>query len=269
LDIDQDILAAVERINGIKGKNNIHTFVNDVRKNIRPELKGAFDVVITDPPYTKSGITLFLNRAIQLLGNTDSAEGKYIFLYYGNSFKSPEKSLKIQEVINRFNLLVEDKIEKFARYSGAESIGNASSLYILKATKFTKPIDETELSVPIYTFENQKEEKFPFVSHVVAKVYGVPDSIINSRSYMLKFLGQFCELHRLKVVDKKETRFKGNGFSFTFILSSSNLLAHTWPEHNAIHIDLVTCAPIAGKEALGANLLKLFQAKNVEIREIE
>jgi S-adenosylmethionine/arginine decarboxylase-like enzyme len=203
------------------------------------------------------------------LGTTGDYEGKYIFLYYGNSFKTPEKTLKIQEVLGRFNLLIEDKLYKFARYTGAESIGNASSLYILKTTKYTKPIDEANLSLPIYTYENQKEEKFPYVSHYTAKILGVPKNIINSRSNLLRFLGQFCELHKLKVVDKKETKFKGLGYSFTFILGSSNLLAHTWPEYNAIHLDLVTCAPIYNKELLGVNLQKLFKATNVEIREIE
>lgn len=269
LDIDPRINAVAETIKKSLGINNIHTAVCDFRKNIKPDLSGRFDVVVTDPPYTKSGITLFLNRAVQLLGKTDSFEGKYIFLYYGNSFKTPEKTLKIQEIINRFNLVIEDKIDKFAYYGGADSIGNASSLYILKTTKHTHALDEAELSLPIYTFEDQKEEKFPYVSHIVAKVFGVPKEIINSRSYLLKFLGQFCDLHKLKVVDKKETKFKGNGFSFTFILSSSNLLAHTWPEHNAIHIDLVTCAPILNKECIGGNLAKLFKAKNVEIRDVE
>jgi S-adenosylmethionine/arginine decarboxylase-like enzyme len=165
--------------------------------------------------------------------------------------------------------LIEDKLDKFARYTGAESMGNASSLYILKTTKFTKPLDETAFSLPIYTYENQKEERFPYVSHYTAKIHGVPKNIINSRSNLLRFLGQFCVLHKLKVVDKKETKFKGMGYSFTFILGSSNLLVHTWPEYSAIHLDLVTCTPIYNKELLGANLQNLFKAANVEIREVE
>jgi predicted methyltransferase len=55
---------------------------------------------MTDPPYTKSGINMFLSKAIDLLGNSRDFSGKYIFLFYGNSFKSPEKFLKIQEIIS-------------------------------------------------------------------------------------------------------------------------------------------------------------------------
>jgi len=268
-DIDQSILSAVEKIKTTLNIKNIRTQVCDFRKSIKPEFQNKFDLVITDPPYTKSGVALFLNRAVQLLRTSDNFEGKYIFLYYGNSFKTPEKTLKIQEIINKFNLVIEDKVDKFARYAGADSIGNSSSLYILKTTKFTKPVDETSLSVPIYTYENQKEEKFPYVSHTVAKILGVPKNIISSRALLLRFLGKFCSVHKLKVVDKKETKFKNEGYSFTFILSNSNLLVHTWPEYSAIHIDLVTCAPLYKKEFLGKTLAELFAAKNVEIREIE
>jgi predicted methyltransferase len=269
LDVDPDVNTSVKGISKSLGISDIQTATVDLRKRINPQLEGKFDVVVADPPYTKSGILLFINRAVQLLGKTNDFEGKYLFLYYGNSFKTPEKTLKIQDIIGKFNLLIEDKLDKFARYTGAESIGNASSLYILKTTKHTKALDEAALSLPIYTYENQKEEKFPYVSHYTAKIYGVPKNIINSRSYLLRFLGQFCELHKLKVIDKKETKFKGIGYSFTFILGSSNLLAHTWPEYSAIHLDLVTCTPVYNKEALGSNLQSLFKAKNVEIREVE
>lgn len=268
-DADSDLLASIESIAGSVGIENIRTKRADFKDRIKEQDTGKFDVVITDPPYTKSGVALFLNRAVQLLGETKDFEGKYIFLYYGNSFKSPEKTLKIQEIISRFNLVVEDKIDKFARYYGAESIGSASSLYILKTTKFTKPLDEANLSDSIYTFENQKEEKFPYVSHLVIKVFGVPQNLISSKAGMLKALGKFCELHKLKVVDTKVTGFKGKGFSFTFILANSNLLAHSWPEFSALHLDLVTCSPIYNREYLGKNIRDLFKANGVEVRIVE
>jgi S-adenosylmethionine/arginine decarboxylase-like enzyme len=47
---------------------------------------------------------------------------------------------------------------------------------------------------------------------------------------MLKIVGEFCRLHRLKVVDTKISKFKGQGLTLTYVLSNSNLLVHTWPE---------------------------------------
>jgi predicted methyltransferase/S-adenosylmethionine/arginine decarboxylase-like enzyme len=268
-EIDDDILTAIKVISEVMGIKNIHTVHYDAREKIKPEYLAKYDVVVTDPPYTSNGVSLFVNRAVQLLGGDKDSAGKYLFLYYGNSFKSPEKTLKVQEILGRYNLLIEDKIDKLARYHGAESIGSSSSLYILKSTPFTKALDEQSLSQPIYTFENQKEEKFPFVSHFVFKVFGVSKNVISSKVSMLKFLGRFCEAHKLKVIDQKTTVFKGQGFSFTFILGNSNLLVHTWPEHEALHIDLVTCSPIYRKEFMGKSLVDLFGASGVDVKEVE
>jgi predicted methyltransferase len=271
-DIDTELLTAIKAITSSMGKDIVQTVQTDLRSNKKNQFSPAFsdyDIVITDPPYTPSGVTLFLNRALQVLGPQKDFAGKYIFLYYGNSYKSPEKYLKIQEIINRFNLQIEDRTNKFARYTGADSIGNASSLYILKTTPFTKTVAEEELSLPIYTHETQKIEKFPYVSHFVIKVYGVPEKLILSKTALLKALGRLCQTHKFKVVDQKLTEFKRHGLSITFILANSNLLVHTWPEYHALHIDLVTCSPIFAKEKLAQNCLSLFQATNLEIREIE
>ncbi len=268
-DIDPDILAIIIGICKDLGIEGVQTKVCDLRKGVNPADMGRYDVVATDPPYTKSGITLFLNNAVKLLGQTKSAEGKYIFLYFGNSFKSPEKTLKIQEVISQFNLVIEDRIDKFARYTGADSIGSASSLYILKTTPFTQPVEDFMVADSIYTFEDQKEEKFPFVDHYTFKVFNVPDSVVGSKNAVLKAGGLLCSKHKLKVIDTKVTQFKGKGLTVTYILGSSNLLIHTWPEHNAVHIDLITCSPIYNKERLGLTVGELFGTKSVEVRRVE
>ena len=95
--------------------------------------------------------------------------GKKIYSYvHGNSFKSPE-NLTIQELINVFDLSIEDRIEKFAQYTG-RVCGNASSLYILSANKFTNvPVSR----LGIYTLLKESEEKFPFVDHVIFKIFDV------------------------------------------------------------------------------------------------
>ena len=268
-DIDGAILNVIERISKDQDYINISTKIYDARKKLEKVDYGRFDVVTIDPPYTKSGIKLFLNRAIQLLKKDDTLEGKYIYLFYGNSFKSPEKTIKVQEIISDFKLIIEDRIDKFARYHGAGSIGSASALYILKTTKFTQPLDENLLSESIYTFEDRTEEKFPYVDHYVFKLNKVPGDLVKSKSKLAKATSEFCRKHKLKVVDKKITRFKGEGMTLTYILSNSNLLVHTWPEYNALHVDLVTCSPIYNKENLVSNLSKIYKTKSLEVVKVE
>ncbi len=266
-EIDVNLIEKLKHIVEKYDLKNIKFEQYDVRKELKSTFVGTFDVVITDPPYTKSGIKLFLNRAVELI-DKKSTEGA-IFLYYGNSFKSPEKWIKIQEIITSFGLVIEDKINKFSKYFGAESIGSTSSVYVLRPTKATASKPEIALSTQIYTFEDTKEEKFPFVDHVVVKVFKVSTTILNSKRVLLSKLQDLCTSHKLKVVDTKITSFSPKGLSITYILSNSNLVIHTWPEFNALHIDLVTCAPIYNKEALSKTISDLFGTKYIEISFVE
>jgi S-adenosylmethionine/arginine decarboxylase-like enzyme len=265
LDIDNQILNTIKTICGDLSINNVQTRVYDIREDLPTDLSGRFNVVVTDPPYTRSGIDLFLRRGIELLSPGDS---RYIFLSYGNSFKTPEKTLKIQEVIGSYNFLIEDRVDKFNRYYGAESIGSASALYILRTTSFTY-VPQRSLEKSIYTFESDKEEKFPFVDHYTFKTHKVPGQILSSKKALQKAFGDFCSIHRLKVLSTNVTKFKGKGLTLSFILAQSNLTVHTWPEFGALHIVLVTCSPIYNKEIMHVTLSKLLGTNSVEMKSIE
>jgi S-adenosylmethionine/arginine decarboxylase-like enzyme/predicted RNA methylase len=263
-DIDPQLLEQIRS----KSTKGIQTIQHDCRVPLPNLYKGHYDLVITDPPYTPNGVKLFLNRALELLGKADVNDNKYIILYYGNSFKTPEKTLKIQEIIGDMKLLIEDKIDKFARYSGADSMGNASSAYILRVTPFSHVIDVSD-DVGVYTHENQKIEKFPYVDHYTFKLYGVDQKLLRSRANLLKALNRFCDMHKLHVVDRVITEFKGGGATITLVLSASNFTVHTWPEFGALHMDLITCSPIYNKDTFRVSINKIFESREAEIRRIE
>ncbi|MFH1295397.1 MAG: bis-aminopropyl spermidine synthase family protein, partial [bacterium] len=268
LEIDQTILETIKKGMTLLGIKNIRLIPYDARTSPEKHFINQFDVVLTDPPYTKSGFSLFLKRAVELAGyDARNQQGKYIFIHYGASFKSPEKFLKVQEVIARFGLMQEDTVANFARYQGAESIGNASTLYILQTTAHTNPQAVISPQV-IYTFEAQREEKFPYVDHFVLKLNKVPSTIINSKKQLQKLAGEFCNIHKLNVVQSEIYKFKPYGYSLTFILSNSNLLIHTWPEYEAIHIDLITCVPLFNKTTLGDTAARLFQTQSIELTQV-
>lgn len=269
LDVDKKILSTIENIFAQKGFKGLRTGFYDVRNSLKEEYFGRYDVVLTDPPYTAGGIKLFLNRAVQMLKQDKTFEGKYVLLNYGNSFKSPEKTIKIQEIINSFGLVIEDKINNYIQYYGAESIGANSSLYVLKSTPGTRYFEEWELNEHIYTYEKHEEQKFPYVDHLVIKILDVPEEIISSKNNILEAAGKFCDIHKLKVIDTKETHFSGQGMTVTFVLANSNLVLHTWPENNAVHIDLITCRPIHNKERITKTVIDLFKSKNIIVTKIE
>jgi len=265
LDVDEDILSTISRIAEEKGFKNIRTEVYDARKDLRQELRGRFDVVVTDPPYTTNGVRLFLERSLELLG---FGAGKKIYFYYGGSFKALERTMQIQEVLSNYSLLIMDKIDKFARYHGAESIGSTSSLYLLETLDSTKHTSNRPME-DIYTYQSRHKSEFPFVEHFVFKFYDVPNQVITSKSYLQKALGQFCKYHRLKVVNTEVVRFPRQGFTFNYTLANSSLTLHTWPELKALHMVLVTCSVLAKPEQLYENLSSLFKTGKIEVEKIE
>ena len=267
-DVDNDLLSFIEAKTASMGIDNVRTVHYDCREELKEEYLGRFDVVLTDPPYTRYGAELFLERSLEMIGGGGFANRK-IFFFYGNSSRTPEKFLKIQEILGKVNLVIEDKINNFAHYDGAESIGSASSLYILKTLPSTTVYKGIRKNRKIYTHETEKEERFPFVDHVVLKVFGVSTLMLENKKRMLGLLNDFCRTHRLRVVDTKITEFKGKGFTFVYVLSNSNLTVHTWPEHNALHVDLITCSPIFDKPSLPKTISELFSTDAVEVNFVE
>ena len=270
-DIDVQLLDTINLLAKDLSLPNITTVHYDARKEIPSMYRHYFDAVVTDPPYTKVGAALFLSRAIELARKPSNAVdilGVHIFFYFGSSLKEPNKKLKIQEIVLNNGLFIQDKIQNFVSYYGAESIGSSSDVYILGVSKATQA-RHNYTAPEIYTYEKEFENKFPYVDHVVVKLFDVSTRLASSKKQLQKIIGQFCSWHKLKVVDHKLTRFKGGGLTLTFVLAQSNLVVHTWPERNAVHIDLITCEPIKKKNQIAQNLSELFSTDLIELNIVE
>ena len=267
-DVDDEILKVVRDIAKEYDLKNVQTQVYSVFDILKIEFKHKFDVVLIDPPYTKRGVSLFLARSIQLLKKPLNFAGPFIFFNYGNSFKNPQKTLEIQELISSYKMVIEDKIDKFNSYYGAESIGSSSSVYVLKLTPATKVSDHKGLG-KIYTYEKQEEDEFPFTSHYVFKLFDVPGKIIQDEKKLENITLDFCTKHNLKVKEVFVTKFKPHGCTITVVLSNSNLLIHTWYKERAVHIDLVVCTEIYKESEMILTLAQLFATEKIEYKKIE
>lgn len=117
---------------------NIEVIKQDLRQPIDKSHFDKYDLVFTDPPYTKEGINIFLNQAIKLINKNFLGR---IYLCYGNSDRAREREIEIQKLILDHNLIIKTKLNQFNKYNGAESIGSQSSLYILDWTPSTKTVN--------------------------------------------------------------------------------------------------------------------------------
>ena len=146
-DIDQNQLNFIDLI-AKSEKLKIELYHADLIKELPAELSGKFDVTFTDPPYTPNGFELFLNREMEAQKNE---LGTY-YICYGTSERAMERFIPIQKIISDYNLAIAFAYRNFNKYTGAESIGSSSNLYVLKNTPATKHIKKVPLD-RIYTYE--------------------------------------------------------------------------------------------------------------------
>ncbi|NPV88606.1 bis-aminopropyl spermidine synthase family protein [Coprothermobacteraceae bacterium] len=94
------------------GMHNVSAELYDVQYPFRQELKGAFDVFITDPVETIEGITLFFSRCAEGLRGVDSVG------YFGLTHleSSRQKWYQIQKNLLDMGFVITDIIRDFHEY---------------------------------------------------------------------------------------------------------------------------------------------------------
>ncbi|MEU0480817.1 bis-aminopropyl spermidine synthase family protein [Streptosporangium sp. NPDC006013] len=135
VDVDERILAYIAGQADRLGLA-VRTRWADLRLGLPASTQAWADLAITDPPYTPEGVGLFVARCAE--GLRDREQGR-IMLAYGASERTPALALKVQQALSQLNLVNEAIYPDFNRYLGAEAIGSAADLYVLRPTTRTWP----------------------------------------------------------------------------------------------------------------------------------
>jgi len=104
----------------------LRTLHHDLRQPLPAELRGAFDTIETDPPYTLEGATLFLTRGREAL----AGDG---LCYFSFAQWPPRQMLALQRVFLDLGLAVQTIRPGFNAYAGATVLGNVGQLIELAA----------------------------------------------------------------------------------------------------------------------------------------
>ncbi|KEI77309.1 methyltransferase [Clostridium botulinum A2 117] len=154
LDSDQRILDYICEIAKLYDLP-INCYNIDFRDSIPNEYISKMDCFYTDPPYTLSGMKLFLSRGLECLKNSVSLN---VFLSYAH--KSQEEMLKIHKMFIELGLSALRIMPQFNRYEGAGILGNSSQMFLLKTTLAARsPIIGEKFNIPIYTGEIKKTRR--------------------------------------------------------------------------------------------------------------
>jgi len=147
VDVDPAVLAfarvELDRL-GLRAELVLH----DVRRPLPEALRGGFDAVFTDPPYTCAGAELFLSRGAAALR---PAPGGQAFLCLGP--RPPDESVRVQTAIAAMGFAIHRMVRNFNDYVGAGALGGASHLYHLVAGSRPAPSIAGDFAAPLYTGE--------------------------------------------------------------------------------------------------------------------
>ncbi|MEO5952266.1 MAG: bis-aminopropyl spermidine synthase family protein [Chloroflexia bacterium] len=146
LDTDGRILNHLGEI-AVKESVQVDIVRHDVRYPLPAELRGAFDTVSTDPPYTLPGLELFLSRAVEAI----KPDGGQIYLHFGH--RPPDEQVAVLASIAGMGLMIERLTPNFNEYVGAGVLAGVSDLYVLRTTEVSRPGLEGEFTGELYTGE--------------------------------------------------------------------------------------------------------------------
>ncbi len=153
VDVDDLVLAFIDGI----GAPSVRCLWSDVRLGLASGAREWADLVFTDPPYTPDGVRLFLARGLEGLRERTHSR---LVLSYGFSAGQPALALKVQQAVADLHLVYEAVLPAFNRYYGAQAVGSASNLYVLRPTARSGPA-RGPIPVNLYTRGVQALEAGP------------------------------------------------------------------------------------------------------------
>jgi predicted methyltransferase len=145
LDVDADLIAFLRR-ELRRSPFPVSCVQHDLREPLPEGLRGVFDTVLTDPPYTVTGAELFLSRAAESLAGAGD-----VFFSFGS--RRPGASFLVQRAIGEIGFVIRGLTRDFNEYVGAGVLGGTSHLYHLAARGKLHPRVTGTFEGALYTAE--------------------------------------------------------------------------------------------------------------------
>lgn len=83
--------------------------------------------------------------------------------------------------------------------------------------------------------------------HYIVEIFNSNDNLA-SCEFVEQKLDILANELNLSVVNRVEHNFSPHGATIVYVLSTSHLAVHTWPENNYAHVDLFVCQEISLKD---------------------
>ena len=146
-----DFLSAVADREGLP----IKVIAHDLREEIPGEMVGKFDVFLTDPPYTLSGLKLFVSRGAAAL---QPMVGKQAFVCFGR--RAPRETAAAIGALVDMGFAPVEILPAFNQYVGAQVLGGVSQMIRMVTTGPTVPAVAGAFTGALYTAEQKQKKRY-------------------------------------------------------------------------------------------------------------
>jgi predicted methyltransferase len=131
----------------------LRVLAHDLREEIPGDFIGRFDTFLTDPPYTRSGLNLFVSRGARALR---PMVGKQGFVCFGR--RSPAETAGAIGALVEMGFAPVEILPTFNQYVGAQVLGGVSQMVRLVAAGVLTPSVHGTYLGPLYTADNKRKK---------------------------------------------------------------------------------------------------------------
>lgn len=118
--------------------------------------------------------------------------------------------------------------------------------------------------------ENKTENRqTPGAVQYIIEVFQLSEKILTEHASIKPFLDRLIERLKLDVVKEIHYDLISQGSTSAYILSTSHLAVRTWPEHNYLHINLLSSKDLKDKNNLHNVIFEVFKTYEFNIRKIK
>ena len=124
------------------------------------------------------------------------------------------------------------------------------------------------LEMPNKSLRLRFRGKRPYFQHYVIEILDLEKSAVKNATALRSLAKEFIKKAQLSVCDEINYKFYPRGTTIVFIMSSSHMSLHSWPENNYVHIDLLVCKKLR-ISTLKSLVPKIFKAKQYFFHKID
>lgn len=112
------------------------------------------------------------------------------------------------------------------------------------------------------------KKKISEVNNLFFKITGCNKGIIDDKKKVYSLLNELSALFNSVVLKRSSKRFKPHGFTVCFFLSSSHLIYSSWPEYNAVLLEISTCSQLPPLNPVRHILKRELGCSQIEIKKM-